>query len=420
MSFLTKHYEKLILSVFLLIFVVALLYLVVVLNRARETSIEELMPRPEGKDYTQIFDKAGKEKVPKDGKPQFAALTELKKQKLWGKSVKRSPDSLVSSDLLVPFEAARCPGCGKLIPSVCFGDGKKCPLCGCSLTPVKHTETGGQDSDDDGLPDAYEAKYKLNARDPSDASLDPDEDGFSTLYEYKAKTDPSESAAHPPLADLLAVRAITRRKLPLKFKHITTYDKPDKSQWLVQVEVPGRRGWRTYFKKVGDTLKLGKSGRDIYKIVDAKHKMATNKDGLEVDVSSITIQNMVDTKDKPIVVAVGKMAYENKVWVKFQDTATDKAITVRNGGTFLLGNAQTGKERYTVTGVDIAHKIVKIQNTKGVSFTITTTSKTQQMEEGLASQGKADGSQGVSSPKPPRPMPGLPGLTPGLRRKPPR
>ena len=417
MSFLGKHYEKLILSVFLLIFVVALLYLVVVLNRARETSIEELMPRPEGKDYTQIFDKAGKEKVPKDGKPQFAALTELKKQKLWGKSVKRSPDALVSSDLLIPFEAARCPGCGKLIPSVCFGNGKKCPLCGCSLTPVQHTETGGQDTDHDGLPDAYEAKYKLNARDPSDASSDPDEDGFSTLYEYKAKTDPSESAAHPPLADLLAVRSITRRKLPLKFKHITTYDKPDKSRWMVQVEIPGRRGWRTYFKKVGDTLKLGKGGRDIYKIVDASHKMATNKDGLEVDASSITIQNMVDTKDKPIVVTVGKSAYENKVWVRFQNAATGKTITVRNGGMFFLGNAQTGKERYTVTGADIAHKIVKIRNKKGVSFTITTTPKTQQSEGGSASPEDANGSRQKSTS--PKPSSSMPGLTPELRRRPP-
>ena len=393
MSFLTKHYEKLILSVFLLIFVLALLYLVVVLNRARETSIEELMPRPKGKDYVRIFDKAGKEVVPKDGKSQFDVMAKLKKQKLWGKSVKRSSKALVSSDLLVPFEAARCPGCGKMIPSVCFGNGKHCPLCGCSLTPVKHSELGGQDSDSDGLPDAYEAKYKLNAQDPSDASRDLDNDGFSTLYEYKAKTDPSKSAAHPPLADLLAVRAITRRKLPLKFKHITTYEKPDKSQWMVQVEIPGRRGWRTYFKKVGDTLKLGKGGRDIYKIVDANYKMATNNSGLEVDASSITIQNMVDAKDKPIVVAVGKMAYENKVWVKFLNTATGKTITVRNGGTFLLGNDKTGKERYTVTGVDTAHKSVKITSSKGVSFTIKTASKTQRTRKVAGPRGASGSGQ---------------------------
>ena len=402
LSFLAKHYEKLILSVFLLIFVVALLYLVVVLNRARETSMKELMPSPKGKDYVRIFDKNGKEKVAKDGEKRFVALVDLERQQLWRKSVKRNSAALVSTDLLIPFEAARCPGCGKLIPSVCFGDGKKCPLCGCSLTPVKRNELGGQDSDNDGLSDAYEVKYKLNPQDPSDASQDQDEDGFITLYEYKSKTDPSDPASRPPLADRLAVTTITRRRLPLKFKHITTYDKKDKAKWMLQVEVPGHRGWKTDFTKVGDVLKFGKGGRDLYKIVDAEFKTVTNKAGLVVDASNITIQNMVDEKDKPIVVAVGKRAYENKVWVKFEDVATNKAITVKNGGGFSLGDAKTGKERYIVTGVDMAHKIVTIKSSKGVVYTITSISKTQQMED--VAPKPAEGESGGLGQSPSSPM----------------
>jgi hypothetical protein len=46
------------------------------------------------------------------------------------------------------------------------------------------------DSDQDGLPDAWEIAHGLNPRDPKDAALDSDGDGYSNLEEYLNGTDP--------------------------------------------------------------------------------------------------------------------------------------------------------------------------------------------------------------------------------------
>ncbi len=50
-----------------------------------------------------------------------------------------------------------------------------------------------QDTDNDGMPDAWEKEYGLNPNDPSDASADPDNDGATNLQEYLAGTDPTKA-----------------------------------------------------------------------------------------------------------------------------------------------------------------------------------------------------------------------------------
>jgi hypothetical protein len=40
------------------------------------------------------------------------------------------------------------------------------------------------DSDDDGMPDAWEKKHKLNPKDPADAGLDNSKDGYTNIEEY--------------------------------------------------------------------------------------------------------------------------------------------------------------------------------------------------------------------------------------------
>lgn len=49
---------------------------------------------------------------------------------------------------------------------------------------------GQTDSDNDGMPDAYETEMGFNPNDPSDAAKDFDGDGVSNLDEYKAGTNP--------------------------------------------------------------------------------------------------------------------------------------------------------------------------------------------------------------------------------------
>jgi len=48
-----------------------------------------------------------------------------------------------------------------------------------------------EDSDDDGIPDVYEAEVGLDSEDPSDASSDDDGDGRTALEEYETGSDPT-------------------------------------------------------------------------------------------------------------------------------------------------------------------------------------------------------------------------------------
>jgi len=54
----------------------------------------------------------------------------------------------------------------------------------------RYTGKPYQDSDGDGLPDAWEKKHKLNPSDPSDASQDADSDGYTNVEEFLNSTDP--------------------------------------------------------------------------------------------------------------------------------------------------------------------------------------------------------------------------------------
>jgi Ig-like domain-containing protein/thrombospondin type 3 repeat protein len=52
------------------------------------------------------------------------------------------------------------------------------------------------DTDGDGMPDAWEATYALNASDPSDAPQDADGDGLTNLQEYRAGTNPRDNLSY--------------------------------------------------------------------------------------------------------------------------------------------------------------------------------------------------------------------------------
>ena len=48
------------------------------------------------------------------------------------------------------------------------------------------------DTDNDGMPDEWEERYKLDPEDQNDAEIDKDGDGLTNLIEYKAGTDPTK------------------------------------------------------------------------------------------------------------------------------------------------------------------------------------------------------------------------------------
>ncbi|TWU30261.1 pectate lyase family protein [Bythopirellula polymerisocia] len=57
------------------------------------------------------------------------------------------------------------------------------------------------DTDEDGMPDAWETKYNLDANSPADSSIDSDGDGYTNIEEYLNGTNPREKVDYTNLGN---------------------------------------------------------------------------------------------------------------------------------------------------------------------------------------------------------------------------
>jgi hypothetical protein len=74
--------------------------------------------------------------------------------------------------------------------------------------PELRSEPAAADADDDGMPDAWEQQYGLNAHDAADGAKDEDGDGYTNLEEFLNGTDPLHARdANSPKNDKMAVNA---------------------------------------------------------------------------------------------------------------------------------------------------------------------------------------------------------------------
>ena len=137
MDFLKKHYEKLILAIFLIAFVFLLLYLIE-LSKSTKTitrsslKIPNIEPSYTPNDFSQ---------------KKYMTSYVFTKNSTWIKSAARSDKDKIYTDLMVPFECARCPFCNKVIPRYYFlgpiDHPRNCPLCSKALPrPVERDQTG--------------------------------------------------------------------------------------------------------------------------------------------------------------------------------------------------------------------------------------------------------------------------------------
>ena len=135
---------------------------------------------------------------------------------------------------LVAQERVRCinEACRHPIPF----DAEQCSFCG-TPQPAEGQVTGG-DSDNDGMPDDFEAKYAfLNPVDAADADADYDSDGFTNLEEYTAGTDPSDPASHPSKIEFLRVDGVEEDTI--KFRLMGTM-KLSAEKTRYQIKAPSR------------------------------------------------------------------------------------------------------------------------------------------------------------------------------------
>jgi len=359
LRFLRKYYEKIILAVFLLVFIISLILLIQVLRKSMEITPEELklpMKKPE---YVRL------------NPEEFDIIKNMESEKRWVKDTTRTGDDKDFTDMFAPYKMARCPNpvCQKLIPLSSFVQNGACPICKYPLRAPgdSHAITAQIDSDGDGIPDSDEIACGLNPNEPGDALTDSDNDGFTNFEEFKAKTKINDPKSHPPLAKRLFVESIKRNKLPMKLVKVTVHGE-DKNTWSIQLEqtIDGKK--RTMFKKINDVLNLNNREYEIKDITSETVDERVDKNNtLKRNVFCIVIQ---EQGDKPIKAKEKEEdVCENKESVKIIDILKEKEYNVAVNETFIVGDNRTGEEKYTLKSVDTQKKVAIIKdNDNGAEY----------------------------------------------------
>ncbi len=340
MSFLKKHYEKLILVVFLLIFIIATVQLILVVIKSQGVNVDDLHFIKKPPDY------------PKADIANYAPLKLFEKDSIWNQACPRKTEGAPFTDLMNSYPCAPCPSCKKIIPLSDFTN-KKCSSCGAALKVIDPNKIDeSKDSDGDGVTDKQEIELGMNPNDPSDVYSDPDLDGFSNISEIHDGTNIKDAKSHPPFALRLFVKKIERKLLLLKLEKITrTGD--NKNDWTIQINVyiSKKKRYDTAFKKIGDTLDLDGMKYKITDIISKKEEKfdPTTKSTSTVDISEIVIQA---EKDEPITVKLKEDIYENKETIIVVDSHSGEQFKVIVGQEFSIPDvALKTDEKYSVTRI---------------------------------------------------------------------
>jgi hypothetical protein len=173
-----------------------------------------------------------------------------------------------------------------------------------------------------GIPSEWIIKNHLDPLDPDIANEDPDGDGFTNLDEYKGNTDPNDKNSHPPYVTKLFLAQFIQVPFRLVFK-----GQPDDDTYqidTVDVNQP------TQILKMGDPIAGTK-----FKIVKFEKKGFTDENGVDHDVSELTVQN-VETNAKVILV-LEKVSNSPDSYAKFRYLWNQPAdITVKKDATFSI------------------------------------------------------------------------------------
>ena len=228
---------------------------------------------------------------------------------------------------------------------------EKCPFCDTAqpLAPEFNTEL---DSDKDGISDKVENQLGLNPQDPTDAKGDLDKDGFSNLEELLAKTDPKEPKSHPALVNLLRVKELRGKRLPLIFSGVNMM--PDKKNQLVFNQTGANR--KTFWVREGD--QIGDTGYTVGKL-DVKSDERVNPTmptvKIRVDVSTVVVKRQSDNKEVTLRINEGG-----------KDTDVEAVIVLPLDNTEYVvlenGKFKVRDETYRVVSVDNGSTSVTIEN----------------------------------------------------------
>lgn len=338
MNKIKQYYDKVILAVLLLIFILSLVFLLLHIKDAARpvTHDERNAIETLSADYVALETDTGMLKI----------IDNLPFASRW-KAAQSREGSEVFTDFLTTPEIARCAKCYALIY---FNDYelKRCSLCKAPLNKEAIIERD-RDTDGDGIPDEVES---LIGSDPKvfDSDRDSDGDTFANLEEYELCKDSGDYSSitdpkkHPSLTCYLSVVKFEPIPLGFKLTSISANNSDDPAKWRLFIMV--NKSNKIY--RVGDTFECDGVK---YNIMGARRDIPVNAKTGAKPIDRIRIQ-FVGRSDK-IVVEREQKIFDPRPRIVFNYNAdgTDHEIQTTIGGKFTIGNDRIDFENVEVLSV---------------------------------------------------------------------
>ncbi|SRR5579862_524659 len=195
------------------------------------------------------------------------------------------------------------------------------------------------------IPNDWFYEHNLDPLDPNALEDDPSSDGFSNLEKWKWNCDPNDPNSHPPYWTKLRLARFIKIPFRLKF---AAYDADTFQINTIDVRQPSQ------FLKAGDQI-LGTK----FKIIKFDKKTHTDANGVGIDDSELTIQNIETQQNLTLILdkvidspdSFGLFKY---LWRGSTD------IQVKKDKAFSINPEPT--VQYKLIDIDAAHAL--IQNLK--------------------------------------------------------
>ena len=364
-SFFQSHYEKIILACLLVIFAVLLVWQVNFLQAVQSQRVDAII---------------NKEEPVSDQTPYDFSQEKFKDSFIFSDRVLWHPEPKVNelphpkTDLFSSFNLSVCPFCFNLIPSSYFPElgssvVNHCPIEYCKkelkarqkkverkAQDLDLTVSGGNDRNNNGVPDDWERANDVYSESSSTIDDDPDGDRFTTYEEYVLKTNPLDPKSHPAYIAYTTVQKLARTKISFYYRGLASTGVTDKSklEFNIEYKEPGWRDKRTKFKKLGEKFK---HQAWTFEIIDAIPDDPNNPgQGTIIFVRR-------DGLDEKIKCEPNKTVYDPVETVYLWNAPYKKVVECQVGKTFKLGDPKTGVEEYTI--VSATSESAVVENAKG-------------------------------------------------------
>jgi hypothetical protein len=214
-----------------------------------------------------------------------------------------------------------------------------------------------------GIPNKWFIDNRLNFTDPNVVNTDADGDGFTNADEWRGNTNPNSKESHPPYHTKLWLKRFEKVPFLLKFNAYDgdpVKDKPEDLTFQINtltVRTP------SVFRKIGDNV-----AGEKYKIIKFEYKKMTDANGVEKDVSELTLEKNDETKDKVVLIYNTRIdSPDSFALFDYQWPGAAGDIRVPKGKEFVL--RPVIDQRYRL--LDINEQAASIQTPSGEKVSIT-------------------------------------------------